>query len=129
MKVKRPSEESLRVLTLLKLDAQRLFERINYRRPEYIQIFSVKRTRKHFSRIFKNKYDEVKLSDLKNCSPEVIVGLDNFYNKVDELRWYLEVTEDMPVTVEENVKCLINELKLLHRTLQSHINAELNIVC
>ena len=126
--MKRPSEEAIRVLTLLKLDAQRLFERIEYRRPEYIQIFSVKRTREHFPKIFKNRYDEVKLSELKSCSPEVIVGLDNFYSKVDELSWYLGVTEDMPITVEEKIKSFIGELKVLHQVLQTHINAELNII-
>ena len=128
MKARRPSEEAMRILTLLKLDAQRLFERIEYRRPEYIQIFSVKRTRGHFPQIFKNRYEEIRLSELKNCSPEVIVGLDNFYSKVDELRWYLGVTEDMPITVEENIKSFIGELKGLYQTLQTHINAELNVV-
>ncbi len=127
MSVRRPSEEALRVLTLLRLDAQRLFERIKYRQPEYMQVFSAKRTREHFSQVFRNRYAEAGLSDLKCCSSEVIIGLDNFYNKADELRWYLGTTEEMPATVEETVRHFITELEQLYETLQLYISAEFDI--
>ena len=124
---KRPSEETAQVLLLLKLDAQRLFERIRYRRPEYMQVFSAKRTREHFPQIFRNKYAKADLSDLKNCSPEVIIGLDNFYSKADELAWYLSTTEDMPASAEETVQHFIHELDKLHENLQLYIHTEFNI--
>lgn len=115
----------LRILTLIRLDAQRLFERIKEREIEYMHIFSSKRTREHFPRIFDNRYNEMKISELKICEPETIVALDTFYHMVDEMRWYLYCTEDMPGTVQDNVGRYIHELEELHQTLQLYLNADL----
>lgn len=124
---KRPDQESVRILTLLRLDAQRLFERIKYRQLEYMRTFSMKRTREHFKDIFKNRYDQTTINDLKQCGEEVIVGLDLFYHLVDELRWYLNHTEDMPGTVEENVRHQVAELEQAYEMLQLYISAELGL--
>lgn len=121
------SEETQRILTLLKLDAKRLFERIRDREPEYMFVFSNKRTREHFRDIFKNRYESVGIPDLKKCSQEVIIGLDNFYTMVDEMRWYLNHTEEMPSTVETKVKGYIRHLNPLYETLNLYINAELGL--
>ena len=51
------SEELLRLLIILKNDAQRLHERLIYREVEYLKILSLKRTREHFKAIFKSIYD------------------------------------------------------------------------
>lgn len=117
--------EKLKVLTILRLDAQRLYERVKERELEYMQIFSAKRTREHFPMIFKNRYENVSLYDLKMCEQETIVALDSFYHMVDEMRWYLFCTEDMPGTVQDNVERYIFELGELHQTLQLYINADL----
>ena len=125
--MKRPGEAALRILTLLRLDAQRLFERIKYREPEYMMVFSQRRTREHFPEIFKNRYDQAGMAELQHCGEEVIVGLDQFYNKVDELRWYLNHTQDMPGAVADHVSHSIAELEQLHEMLQLYINAELGL--
>lgn len=125
MNLNRPNEEVQRLLTLLRIDAQRVFERVKYREPEYMQTFSMKRTREHFKDIFKNRYEDVKIIELKLCSEEVIVGLDQFFTKMDDMRWYLNHTEDMPGTVEVNVSQYITELESAHEMLQLYINAEL----
>lgn len=124
---RRVDETSYRILILLKLDAKRLYERIKYRAPEYIEVFSGKRTRDHFGEIFKSRYDQAKIEDLKYCSEDVIIGLDHFYTKVDDLRWYLNHTEDMPNTVYENVYRFIRELKSSFETLNLYIDAELGV--
>ena len=121
------SEETQRILTLLKLDAKRLFERIQDREPEYMYVYSNKRTREHFKDIFKNRYESVGISDLKKCGQEVIIGLDNFYSMVDEMRWFLNHTEEMPSTVEMKVKGYIRHLKPLYETLNLYINAQLGL--
>src|SRR5690349_9065879 len=95
------SEDTQRLLMLLKLDAKRLFERIKFRAPEYMYEFSLKRTRDHFPAVFKNRYDETTIKELMLCGQEVIAGLDIFYTKVDEIRWYLNHTQDMPNRVED----------------------------
>ena len=117
--------EKLRILTLVRLDAQRLYERVKGREIEYMHLFSSKRTRDHFPKIFDNRYDEMKIAELKLCEPETIVALDSFYHMVDEMRWYLYCTEDMPGTVQDNVGRYIHELGELHQTLQLYINADL----
>ncbi|MDC1174735.1 hypothetical protein OAT67_05050 [Bacteriovoracaceae bacterium] len=124
---RRQNDEVLRVLTLLKIDADRLFERIKKREVEYMQVFSAKRTREHFKDIFKNKYETISFSDLKLCSEEVMMGLDNFYTLVDEMRWYLAHTEEMPGTVTERVNKLINEMEKCHDTLSLYIGAEIDL--
>lgn len=127
MSKKRPTDEVMTVLTLLRLDAQRLYERIRYRELEYMQVFSMKRTREHFKDIFKNRYDSLSINELKLCGEEVIVGLDQFYTRVDELRWYLSHTEDMPGTVEDNVHFAIKEITECYDLLQLYISAELGL--
>lgn len=117
--------EALKILTVIRLDAQRVYERIKYREPEYMHHFSAKRTREHFPEVFKHRYDDLKVSDLLNCGEEVIIGLDSFYAKVDDLKWYLMVTEDMPGTVQEQVSHTIRELEEAYELLQLYINAEL----
>ncbi len=124
---KRPDEETQRILVLLKLDSKRLFERIKDREIEYIAIFSIKRTREHFKDIFRNRYRDIPIEDLKKCGQEVIVGLDNFYSLVEEMQWYLNHTENMPSTVEDHVKVYIKKLSQLYETLSLYIDAELGI--
>lgn len=121
----REVNESLKMLTVLRLDAQRVFERIKYREPEYMFHFSAKRTRTHFAEVFKHRYDDVKVSDLTKCGEEVIIGLDQFFAKVDDLKWYLMVTEDMPGKVNEQVRHSIKELEEAYELLQLYIGAEL----
>lgn len=119
--------ETQQLLLLLKLDALRLFERIKHRAPEYLNIFSNRRTREHFPEVFKNRYDGIGLSELKMCSEDVIIGLDQFYTLVDELRWYLGQTQDMPATVSDRVYAIIHDLEQAHETLSLYIDAELGI--
>lgn len=127
MKIKL-SDESQRLLMILKLDAKRLFERVKYRAPEYLSEFSLKRTREHFKEIFFNKYDSIIIKELMLCGPEVIVGLDQFYSKIDEMRWYLNHTQDMPSKVEDKVHAHIRELEIFFDTLNLYIDVELGLI-
>lgn len=121
------NEDSQRILLLLKLDAKRLFEKVKYRAPEYLYEFSLKRSREHFVTIFANRYESVGIKELMLCSEDVIVGLDQFYTKIDEMRWYLNVTQDMPNKVEDKVHSHVRELDKLFNTLTLYIDAELGI--
>src|SRR5690606_1917212 len=103
--------ESLRILTILKLDAKGLFDRIKEREREYVGVFAAKRTREHFPAIFRNRYDQTSLNDLKKCSEDVIIALDRYYSIIDKMRWYLNVTEDMPGTVSDKLEIMIRELE------------------
>lgn len=127
MKVK-ISEATQRMLMLLKLDARRLFERIKFRAPEYMYDFSLKRSRDHFPEIFTNRYDSVSIKDLMLCGQEVLAGLDQFYTKVDEMRWYLNHTQDMPNRVEDKIHSHIRELEKYYETLNLYIDVEMGLI-
>ena len=127
MKIK-ISENTQRMLMLLKLDAKRLFDRIKFRAPEYMYEFSLKRTRDHFPEVFKNRYDLTTIEELMLCGPEVIAGLDQFYTKVDEMRWYLNHTQDMPNRVEDKLHSHIRELEKYFDMLNLYIDAEMGLI-
>ena len=122
------SDECQRMLIILKLDARRLFERVKYREAEYLSEFSLKRTREHFKEIFFNKYDSIVVKELMLCGPEVLIGLDQFYSKIDEMRWYLNHTQDMPSRVEDKISAHIRELETYFETLNLYIDVELGLI-
>jgi hypothetical protein len=122
------SEDTQRLLMLLRLDAKRLFERIKFRAPEYMYEFSLKRSRDHFPAVFKNRYDDTTIKELMLCGQEVIAGLDIFYTKVDEIRWYLNHTQDMPNRVEDKIHAHIRELEKLLETLNLYIDVEMGLL-
>lgn len=121
------AELAVRILALVRLDAQRLYERIKYRAPEYLTIYSVKRTRDHFAAVFKNRYDEISIEDLKFCDESVIYALDAFYSAVDKLRWYLYTTEDMPNKVDIRVHSTLKELRKDYENLIEAIDSQKGI--
>ncbi len=122
--MKKISDEHLRTLVLIKLDAKNLFNRIKWRAPEYLAEFSLKRTREHFKEIFYNRYEAVQIRELAFCSEEVIINLDQFYNLMDEMRWYLNHTQDMPNRVDDKISSYIRELETIYQTLDLYIEAE-----
>lgn len=121
------SEEKKSILTILKLDMERLYERIVQRRKEYMLAFAVKRSRLHFKDVFFSHYDTITFSDLKSLSPELINCVEAYYSKVDNLKWYLNLTEDMPATVEDKTHRDIAELKHSYETLLIYLEAELDV--
>jgi hypothetical protein len=114
-----------RVLLILKLDAEALFQRIILWRDEYLAVFSARRSRQHFVDVFFHRYREVKIDDLKQFSPELVVALDQFYREVDQLAWYLQCTEDMPTTVAGRVDAGIHRIESFYQFLQIYLKVEL----
>ncbi len=122
----REDGKTRRILILIKFDIDNLYERLTERRADYISIFSMKRTREHFNVIFKSRYDSISISDLSLASEEIIVPLNTFYKKVDELHWYFLSTEDLPATVEDKVKMVLKNLKSNYEIIKLYLEAELN---
>lgn len=114
-----------RVLLLIKLDATSLFNRIKSRKLEYLNVFAIKRTREHFSKIFTNRYRDVKIEQLQLCPEECILSIDKFYNFALGIEWYFSCTEDMPNTVEDKLNRWLHELETYFATMNLYIDAEL----
>ena len=115
-----------RVVLLLKIDAQRLYERIKYRMADCLIDFSLKRTREHLGDVFKNRYDQVKIEELRLCSEEMLVALDDFHHLANELKWYLFHTEEMPSKVESTVKRHLHKIESSYHSLDLYLKAELD---
>lgn len=124
----RNDEITQRYLTLLRLDAKNVFNRIRDRKNEYLEIFALRRTREHFPMIFNNRYEKTTISDLAHCSTDLIELLDQFFTMVDDIKWYLFKTEDMPNTVEDYIERRIIRLQKILNNLNLYIDAELGVV-
>lgn len=119
------NEITQRILTLLKIDANNLFNRISTRKTEYLEIFALRRTREHFPVIFNNRYSTTGLMDLAHCGTDLITTLDQYYTLVEDLSWYLYQTEDMPNTVETFLDRRIKKMEKLLNALNLYLDAEL----
>lgn len=117
-------ENELAILTMIKIDADALFERVVQREKEYMRIFSVKRTREHFHEVFKTRFWDIHPTDLKVCSPEVLIQLDAFYSKADKLYWYLRSTEDMPGMIEDKIAPKVRSIKDAYEMLKLYLDAQ-----
>lgn len=125
MKSKHP-EIAQRYMLLFKIDAKNLFNRIEERQQEYINIFSLKRSRSVFKDIFTSRYEKATQYDLSHCSQDVIVAMDQFYTAADNLYWYLKYTQDMPKMIEDEVYRRVARLRKLYEMLELYVNAELS---
>lgn len=117
--------DAARIMLLIKLDAHSLFNRIKSRKIEYMNVFAAKRTRDHFAPIFFSRYPDVGFTELMLCPEECIISIDTFYNKVEEIYWFLLCTEDMPNTVEGTVDRYIIELEKVYDLMNTYIHVEL----
>lgn len=125
MKSKHP-ELHQRYLLLFKLDARNLASRIRTRQKDYIEIFSLKRSRSVFKDIFENRYSKASAFDLSHCTQEIIISLDQFYTRVDKLFWYLKYTQDMPNTIEDEVGRQLVKIDQFYDQLELYVDAELS---
>lgn len=125
--MKKVNEESLRLLVILKNDSRRLFERIKFRKNEYLTILSLKRTREHFKEIFISIYNTITIPELTLVSEEVLMALDEYYSCVEQLKWYLNYTEDMPLTMKDTVNLRVRDIESKYELLKLYINAEIGL--
>lgn len=121
----RHSELEQRYLLLFKLDAKNLFDRIYNRREDYVEIFSLKRTRAVFREIFTSRYEKSSIFDLSHCPVEVIETLEKFHSFADEIYWYLKHTQDMPNTIEDEITRKVSTLRKHYATLELYVDAAL----
>lgn len=116
-----------RYLLLFKLDVQNLFNRLWGRKHEYITLFALKRSREHYETIFKSRYESATFDDLAYCDEETITALDQFYSYVEEIKWYLDHTQDMPNTIEDELTRMFHRLEDTYRMVMLYIDAELGV--
>lgn len=120
------SEITQRFLTLIKIDSTNLMDRMTERQNVYLNDFSLKRDRRIFEEIFFSRYSSTTMGDLAVMPLEIIELANDFYQHVDELKWYLMHTQDMPNTIEEEILRKTAVLKKKHENLIVYVNVELS---
>jgi hypothetical protein len=121
------TDKAQRYLLLFKLDAKNLCDRIRDRKPEYLEIFALKRTREHFQDIFYTRYYSAGFQDFSHCNEETISALDQFYKEVEQLKWYLNHTQDMPNTISDHLDREIHKIENFFNMVALYIDAELGV--
>ena len=113
-----------KLILLLSIDSKSLMARIKQRRLEYLEIFSLRRTREHFKEIFFSRYNQVSINDLKLLSEETIIALKDFYEIVEKMSWYFYATKDMPNAVEDRCEKYVKSLETSYATLSLYLEGE-----
>ena len=93
-----------KVLEVVKDDIDNLMHRLNNHFDDYMRVFTQKRTRDHFKDVFFSRFREVSISDLIKLEGDILREVNTFYFHVNEVYWYIKVTEDMPSMVENKMK-------------------------
>jgi hypothetical protein len=110
-------DETARVRHLIALDAQDVFLRIRDQHEEAVALFSRLRTRDALTDLCRTLYASITFADLARLSPAEHKVIAAFYACVEQLRWYVRFTEDMPSTVKSTVAQFHRRLEHLHREL------------
>lgn len=117
-----------RLLTIIRLDTLRLYERIRYRKKEYLLDLAFKHTREPLKEVFKNRYEAMTAQELYEYEEELIIALDQFYSHVDDLKWYLFHTEELPGSIEVKVDRKLKDIEATYETLCLYLNATLDTI-
>ncbi len=110
-----------RVRHLLALDAARVMARLEKRQGEVVTLFSRLRDREPLLAMVHSWFGTATFAELATLEPFEQAAAHAFHDLLDELRWYLTYTEDMPLTVQSTLDQLVRRLEEAHRVLVTHI--------
>lgn len=101
----------------LALDAANVLTRIVGRQHEMVVLFSRLRDRSPMLEAIRSSFLTINFSDLAELAPFEQTAVNAFYELLDDLRWYLQYTEDMPTQVLLKVATFVGKLQTSHREL------------
>ena len=116
---KGPSLALARVRHLIALDAANVVRRLNLRRMEMVSLFSRLRDRTPLLMSIDSWFSSISFGDLALLEPGEQRAVNQFYECLAELRWYLMYTEDMPLQVQRRVDARAGDLEAHHRLLMA----------
>lgn len=105
-----------RVRNLIALDSAMVMRRLASRRHDMIATFSRKRDRRVLIEAVHTWFDTARFDELVLLEIEQQTAATQFYEQLDDLRYYFKYTEDMPGTAE---RALATRLKRLERAFQA----------
>jgi hypothetical protein len=114
---KKADAAAKRVRHLLALDASNVMTRLKNRHDDMVTLFSRTRDRSPLLGAVHSCYQTVTFGELVLLEPAEQRAVNRFYERLGELRWYLQYTEDMPLQVRQCVSQSLIELDVCHRRL------------
>jgi hypothetical protein len=115
--------DTARVRHLLSLDADSVMKRFASKQDEAVGLFSRLRTREGMIELCRSGYTSITFSELVRLDPTEQQAVEAFHHVLNELRWYVRYTEDMPSTVKSTVTLYVAKLDDLHRLLNAAIGS------
>ena len=113
----RPVSRAAKIRHQLALDAANVMLRIVGRQHEMVGLFSRLRDRSPMLEAIRTSFLTITFSDLAQLEVAEQKAVNKFYELLDELRWYLQYTEDMPTQVLLKVAVFVGRLETSHRHL------------
>jgi hypothetical protein len=120
-KSKQADDRATHVRHLLAVDAANVIQRLVTRQQEMVALFSRRRDRTPMMEAVRSWFLSITFSELSVLPPAEQKAVSLFYELLDELRWYLQYTEDMPTQVLTKVALYVGRLVISHRQLVAAI--------
>ena len=115
----RTSSEGVRVRHLISLDAALVMKRLVERKEEMVSLFSRLRDRTPMTETLRSAFDTIRFTELALLAPREQLGVHHFYDLLDQLRWYVRYTEDMPSKVLTFLSLHVRLLEGAHHKLEA----------
>lgn len=107
---------AVRVRHLVALDATNVLRRLTARQDQMVALFSRLRDRGPLVETLASWFLTARFEDLVALEPLEQRAINDFYAQLDELRWYLRYTEDMPLQVRQR---LVKDVRALDEALRA----------
>ena len=115
------SAEAKRVRHLIALDANNVMTRLAARHEAMVQRFSRHRDRAALVEPLSTWFSSITFGDLAALETREQRAISRFYESLDELRWYLSSTEDMPNQVTLTLSQSLRRLQSKYKELTQFI--------
>lgn len=112
-----------RLAYLLSLEVRRVVEDLALRQALLLKVWSKMRIRAPILNLLRSRFDRIRPDDLLLLPMECLDLLDQFFRQLDEFRLYVQVTEDMPTSLELVYEQQLQLLTKISRPLLGRLNA------
>jgi hypothetical protein len=106
---------------LIAVDAATVMARLEKRHAEMVRLFSRLRDRSPLLEVVQSWFQSITFIELACLERKEQRAVIEFYERLADLRWYLQYTEDMPLQVGQHVTQFVRELTAGHRKLTEAI--------
>ncbi|MCX6112909.1 MAG: hypothetical protein NTY22_06495 [Proteobacteria bacterium] len=116
-----------RLVSLLKLEIDRILFDVEFRKDMLFRLWSKERTREPLLRALHSRFFDLNFDSLMLLPTPLLKEVDSFYRTLDELIFYVSYTEDMPHTMKTNFDMHIKELKTKSKEVMAKLNTYIPI--